>query len=142
VVLLDEKRGYEIERDDRIKLVTLPLWRLDFAGAEGKQPPAGDGLFADLLPNIVKLRQTQAELERELALLRHVEALRMVAALHDGKLPSTLEKITVPLPDDPVTGKPFDYVAEGQTARLRGAAADGAATSLGSGVDYKVTIRK
>jgi hypothetical protein len=142
VILLDEKRAYDIERDDRIKLLSLPLWRLDFAGREPKQPLAGDGLFDDLLPNIVKLRQTQAEFERELALLRHVEALRMFAAEHDGKLPSSLQEIGVPLSDDPVTGKPFAYVLNGSTAHLRGGASGGDGMSPGPDVHYEVTIRK
>ena len=79
-----------------------------------------DGLFADLLPHIIKLRRTQGRLEQQIALLRHVEALRLYAAEHDGKLPARLSDISVPLPVDPVTGKPFAYAAERNTAHLRG----------------------
>ena len=62
----------------------------------------------------------------EVALLRHVEALRLYAAAHDGQLPAKLTDIGVPLPVDPFTGKPFDYEVEGATAHLRGPAPGGA----------------
>ena len=55
-----------------------------------------------------------------MALLRHVEALRLYAAAHDGRLPGKLSDIGVPLPADPFTGKPFAYQVDGATARLRG----------------------
>ena len=43
-------------------------------------------------------------------MLRCVEAMRLYAAAHDGKLPSKLEEITeVPVPVDPVTGKSFAF---------------------------------
>ena len=89
------------------------------AGGE-ERAPDGDGLFADLLPHIVKLRRTQGQLEQQIALLRHVEALRLYAAEHDGKLPAKLSDISVPLPVDPVTGKPFAYAVDGATAHIRG----------------------
>lgn len=57
-----------------------------------------------------------ARADRQIALLRVFEALRLHAASHDGKLPEQLADITeVPIPDDPVTGKPFDYhLADGK----------------------------
>ena len=125
VILLDEKRDYEIQRDERMKLLALPLWQIDsLAGGEERERD-GDGLFADLLPHIIKLRRAQGQLEQQIALLRHVEALRLYAAEHDGKLPAKLSDISVPLPVDPVTGKPFVYTVEGATAHLRGEFASG-----------------
>ena len=59
-------------------------------------------------------------LDQRIALLRHVEALRLYAAEHDGTLPAKLSEISVPLPDDPFTGKPFRYEVAGDTAHLRG----------------------
>ncbi len=104
-----------------MKLLALPLWQIDsLAGREKASDGDGDGLFADLLPHIIKLRRTQGRLEQQIALLRHVEALRLYAAEHDGKLPAKLSDIPVPLPADPVTGKPFAYSAERNTAHLRG----------------------
>ena len=50
---------------------------------------------------------------RYVAGLRVVEAIRLYAAEHDGKLPQRLEDITeVPVPVNPMTGKLFKYRAE------------------------------
>ena len=133
VILLDEKLAYEIKRDARIKLLALPLWQID--------PPDGDGPFDDLLPHVVKLRRTQGALEQEIALLRHVEALRLHAAGHSGHLPAKLSEISVPLPGDPFTGKPFDYTVEGAAAQLRGSSHQAEEDDPGSGVRYEVILR-
>ncbi len=142
VVLLDEKRAYEIDRDERMKLLGLPLWQIDSPGGRQERTARGDGLFADLLPDIIKLRRAQGQLQRQIALLRHVEALRLYAADHDGKLPSKLCDISVPLPADPVTGKPFVYSVEGATAQLRADSPRGVAASAGFDVQYEVTVQK
>ena len=61
-----------------------------------------------------------ARIEREIAVLRVLEALRIFGARHEGKLPEQLSDITeVPVPNDPVTGEPFVYLRDGQTATLR-----------------------
>ena len=142
VILLDEKHDYEIQRDDRMKLLALPLWQIDtlVCGKEGETD--GHGLFADFLPHIIKLRRAQGRLEQQIALLRHVEALRLHAAEHDGKLPAKLSDVAVPLPVDPATGKPFDYTLEGLTAHIRGRSVQGEGSEPGSYVHYAVAVRK
>ncbi|MCC6127025.1 MAG: hypothetical protein IT426_18860 [Pirellulales bacterium] len=61
----------------------------------------------------------QARCERNAAMLRVCEALRLYAAAHGGRLPEKLGDITeVPVPLDPVRGKPFAYQVSGDTARL------------------------
>src|SRR5207244_6201401 len=107
----------EERRDEFMKLTNLPLWQVGdlLAG-----PPKGlkdEGLFLELVPALYKVRQAQGRLEQRVALLRHVEALRLYAAGHDGKLPEKLSDVPVPLPPDPFTGKPFRYVWDGSTAR-------------------------
>jgi hypothetical protein len=142
IVLLDERRDYENRRDDRIKLLSLPIWEIDALAGGEERSPDGDGLFADLLPQIVKLRRTQGQLDRQIALLRHVEALRLHAAGHDGKLPAKLSDISVPLPVDPFTGKPFDYAVEGTTAHLRGGVGRGDGHEPGCQIHYEVILLK
>ncbi len=45
--------------------------------------------------------------------------MRLYAAEHEGKLPAALDDIKeVPIPVDPVSGKPFGYKLEGGTATL------------------------
>jgi hypothetical protein len=142
VILLDEKRGYEVERDDRIKLLALSLWQIDSLNVGEERGQGGAGLYADLLPHIVKLRRTQGELEQQIALLRHIEALRLYAAEHDGKLPASLSDSLVPLPNDPVTGKPFAYTVEGATAHLRSRPLPSQHGNARPIVQYVVTIQK
>jgi hypothetical protein len=131
VILLDEKREFEVQRDDELKLLGLKLWEL---GSDGeKKKIVTSGLFADLLPRVGNARRTQGALEHRIAVLRHVEALRMYAASHEGKLPDKLEGIGVPLPPDPFTGKPFAYALTGGTAKL----------TPGAGVvRYEISLKK
>ena len=99
---------------------------------------ADAGLFIELLPNIQKLRRTQARLEQQIAFMRHVEALRLYAAGNDGRIPGRLSEIAVPLPMDPVSGKPFAYERGSWTAQLEGSPLEPAE----DGVRYEVMVEK
>src|SRR5205823_1857459 len=127
------QRDFEIRRDDEIKLLALAPWQFD---AFESRPAAGS-LLADLLPSLLDCRRTQARLEQRLGLFRGVEAIRLYAADHDGRLPGKLDDIHWPLPADPFTGKPFSYAVEGETASLHGRV-DHSTTMHG----YAITIRK
>jgi hypothetical protein len=81
-------------------------------------------------------------LERQIALLRHVEALRHYAAGHDGKLPARLSDIPIPSPSDPFTGKPFRYTVEGTTAHLRGETLSGEDSRARGAIHYEVTMSR
>jgi hypothetical protein len=142
VILLDQKERYEIERDDRLKLLTVPVWQSE-CSAPGAKPAGGaTSPLGDLLPNIDKLRAEHAELERQLALLRHVEAIRMYAAGHDGRPPAQAADLPIPLPLDPMTGKPFAYSLEATTAHIRGDSLPETTRRTGRSVHYSVTIYK
>ncbi len=66
-----------------------------------------------------KVFAAQARIDRRIAAFRCVEAVRLYAAGHDGKLPASLDEIKIrPIPADPVTGKPFDYHRVGDRAVL------------------------
>jgi hypothetical protein len=142
VILLDEKRDYEVRRDEAMKLVALTPWQIDALCGGGEPARGWDGLFSDVLPQVVKARRAQGRLEQRLALLRHVEALRLYATEHNGKLPQTLAEVGVPLPDDPFTGKPFAYKVEGSTAVLCGSPPRGEGKNPGFNVRYEVTVAK
>jgi len=77
-------------------------------------------VFAYFMPAFYRIGFIQTRLDRDIAMLRIVEALRLEAAHNQGQLPKTLAHITrVPLPDDPLTGKPFIYhVSDSRHARL------------------------
>ena len=82
--------------------------------AHGKDHGAGgDGLFADLLPHTIKLRRSQGRLEQQIAMLRHVEALRLFAAGTTASYPRRWPTSRCRCPADPISGKPFEYRADG-----------------------------
>jgi hypothetical protein len=55
--------------------------------------------------------------DRQLAALTAVEAIRLYAADHEFRLPSRLQDIIdTPVPDNPVTGAPFEYALENEIA--------------------------
>lgn len=141
LILLDAKREFEAQSDERLKLLALPPWQIDRLG--GAERERGDGgLFADLLPSVIPARRAQGRLEQRIALLRHVEALRLHAADHDGKLPEKLSDVAVPLPNDPFTGKPFDYESEAATVHLSSRSPRQDEPSAACKVRYKVTFSK
>jgi hypothetical protein len=83
----------------------------------------------------------QTGLERNLAALRIIEALRMHAAAQDGKLPDRLADVTeVPIPNDPGTARPFEYSREGDTATLVSQVPGDPLAN--NGLRYRVTVRK
>ena len=141
VLLLDEKREFEVRTDESIKLMTLPAWYVE-ALAPQTERAKRPALFADaLVPALSAVRRAQARLTQRIALLRHVEALRLYAAAHRGALPAKLSDVDVLVPDDPFTGKPFRYEIEGRTAHLRGSPPPGEEKNVGFNVHYEITLR-
>jgi hypothetical protein len=140
VFLLDEKREYEVRRDEVMKLMALPTWRVE-ALARQMKPNKEPALFDLLVPALYKVRRAQGRLEQRIALLRHVEALRLYAADHGGKPPAALSEVAVPLPPDPFTGQPFLYRVDGATAHLRGSPPPGEESSPPYNLHYEITIQ-
>jgi hypothetical protein len=143
VVLLDEKRAYEGRLDAGMKILALAPWQIDAVARSEKPESGGDSMLADLLPNVLKVRWAQGRLEQRVALLRHVEALRLYASARGGRLPAKLPDVAVPLPDDPFTGKPFRYRVEGAAAQLRGGSPKDGVKGAAYNVHlYEVTVRR
>ena len=72
-----------------------------------------------LTPALNSARLAPIRLDRQLDALQCIEAIRLYAAAHEGKLPASLEAITeAPVPLDPATGKPFVYKVDGDSATL------------------------
>jgi hypothetical protein len=119
---------YSEDRRELLRWAALPPWqgreglfRMDKRLREEAERDRGDGL-GELLPLwAAKVHEAGTRLERQVAALRCVEAIRLYAAAHEGKLPAALADVTeVPLPIDPFTGKGFDgyYKRSGDTAVL------------------------
>jgi len=101
-----------------------------------KQAKKEPSEFAQALERLMRTRKVIASNTRRFEVLRILEALRIHAAAHDGKLPTHLSDITaVPIPLDPVTGKPFAYQLQGKTAVLRGPAI------LDIPLNYEITMK-
>jgi hypothetical protein len=96
--------------------------------------------FVNLLPAIGAGMEAIGRTDREVALLRVVEALRLHAHAHGGTLPESLDKIdVVPIPVDPMTGDPFNYRLNDDTAVLETAPAF---NSKWMGRRYVIRMRK
>jgi len=80
-----------------------------------------------LKPAHERARMIAKKLDRHIAALQCIEAMRLYAAGHNGKFPGALAEIAeVPVPGDPVTRKPFSYTRIGSKAVLEAAAPEGA----------------
>jgi hypothetical protein len=67
------------------------------------------------------------KLDRHIAALQCIEAMRLYAAGHNGKFPVALVEIAEePVPGDPITRKPFSYTRTGSKAVLEASAPEGA----------------
>ncbi len=131
VIAIYTERQYRRFADDCEKLSYIPFADMD-KGANSIEKrlaaarPFGGGedrevfpVVSLLLPGLASARNAQVRLEREVASLRVIEALRMYAAENGGGLPARLDEIDrVPVPNNPATGKPFVYRLEGTTAIL------------------------
>lgn len=118
VVLIHTLRQYSRFRDDIFKWTVFPLWQTEGIDRVSwpQQSQAGKlanpllTMFAALMPATQAALLAGARVERGLDALQCVEAIRMYAAEHNGKLPDSLDAMTdTPVPIDPVTGKPFEY---------------------------------
>jgi hypothetical protein len=104
--------------------------------ADGSGPLA---LFASMIPALDSVMKNRLKIDRRVAALRVIEALRLHAAAHGGQLPESLDQIKeVPVPEDPATGEPFIYRAADEAGILHGLRAELPPPWL----SYRITIRR
>jgi hypothetical protein len=149
---------YQLDEHDRflediIKLQSLPYYearprraeldakfKVQMAKHGGIGPLTLAGLF---VPAVEKVNAAQVRIERKIAALRCVEAVRMYAAVHEGKPPAKLDASKeAPIPSDPFTGKPFIYKTEENKAIIEGPAPDGEKPFINNYIRYEVTLKK
>ncbi len=151
VVLLDQFRQYRILRDMRFRWSYVPYWqaREGFERADKYEAQHSfrrydlDAIFnpfLKMLPSIERITFLNGRLQRHIAMLRCIEAIRIYAAEHDDRLPKSLADITtVPIPIDPVRGQPFVYEVTGRNIVLEAPAPPNAAPR--DSRRYEITMR-
>ncbi len=149
VVLIHSLHQYQRLQDGLYKCYGLPYWeaRAHLEQADKQTRMAGARLealpFFYMLPAIQNVIFASVRVDRRVAALRCIEAIRLHAAAHDGKLPATLDALTdVPVPIDPVTGKAFVYLATGERATLIAPPPPGQRAWQHNSLHYELTIRR
>ena len=117
---------WDREFDESVKCESLPYPEMQAAWskAEARQremmnDPKGPAIvLGRLIPHYMRnWFEVRAEEDRRVAAFRCIEAVRLYAAAHDGKLPASLDEIKdTPIPFDPMDGKPFGYRLVGDHA--------------------------
>jgi hypothetical protein len=75
-----------------------------------KQGLVDGNLFAIAVPSFARSIEGFAQIDRTRAAFTAVEAIRSYAAAHGARLPDHLVDVTeTPVPDNPVTGRPFEW---------------------------------
>lgn len=149
VVLIDQIDRYEELFDEQLKWSNLPYWQAQ-RGSEAAMALLGDRQRHDrmstilarlIMPAINKVMVAPVRLDCRIAALRCIEAIRLYATSHEGKMPLTLEDIKeVPLPVNPFTGKLCDYHCDGNKATLIAGPANGEKTQPHNTVRYELTM--
>ena len=147
-VRINALREYSKARDDLFKWIPLPypkarpeLERLEREFAT-RHIDVVAAIFLDLVRPDAKVSWASWRIERRIAALRTIEAIRLHAAANDGRLPATLADIhVVPVPDNPTTGKPFVYSVQGDHFTLSGPAFEGD-TDRSQALTYEATLTR
>ena len=98
-------------------------------------------LIRHLESSHTRIRLLMNRLDRHVAALQCVEALRLYAGAHDGKFPDKLSDVTeVAVPENPVSKKPFVYRRTGSKAVLEAPAPNGATAK--DAIRYQLILKK
>jgi hypothetical protein len=130
---------YEIDMDDVEKWTNVPFWQVPPEYGQKKLRPDP---YGQLLPAYYKVLLAKARSQQLVALLTVVEGVRAFAGENAGKLPATLDVVKLPLPIDPVSGKPFRYEVKEGRAILRGTPPVGRENEPHFNRVYEITVRK
>jgi hypothetical protein len=145
VVMIHALYQFRCMRDEIYKWRNVPFWHarkaLQRMPRIQRLEQAGMTFFGGLLPAYIGVSFAQVRLDRRIAALRCIEAVRLYAAAHEGKLPAALADISeVPIPIDPVTGNAFDYEISGDTAVLSAAAPPREISQANNTIRYELTL--
>jgi hypothetical protein len=158
VVALNALHRYRAAGDDYVPWLNVPDFRhaSDYPKARERLEQSGRDLNQVLFfsgvglggaeigpPSFEKIANAVGRTERRFAGLRCIEALRLYAMGHNGRLPASLKDITeVPVPVDPVTNRSFEYQVKGHAAKLTAPLQDGDKTPKLERLYYEITLRR
>jgi hypothetical protein len=142
VIAIDAAREFRRIADEMEKWWYVPLTQVKANDSDDFRSGGPlDGNFAKaaaqaMLPALESVRSAEVRALWQLNALQTIEALRMHAA-KTGKFPASLDEITaVPLPQNPATGKSYQYRLDGETAILELPSSDGF-----SGIAWRFEIK-
>lgn len=131
LVAVYQARVYRYVADEQFKWTHLPLRFREERIRASERRLRGEGLLGSgetlgefipitrLVGAVANSGQRVLTMETKIAAMRALEAIRMYAAVHDGRLPKSLTDVKqVPVPDNPRTGEPFPYRVEDDVAIL------------------------
>ncbi len=129
VLLIATFNMYREQRDASVKWLYLPYHegREGLAAWESQFQRDVPGqevlpLASMILPAVGAAKLSVARQHRSLEIARLIEAVRLYASIHEGRLPGSLNEITeVPVPTDPLWGKPFELTADRDTIVIQSA---------------------
>jgi len=117
--------SFQEETDEVLKWQSLPYWqaaeqmRAAEEAAKQAQAKGEAGPLGWMVPSVSNARLKLVAVDRYIASLQCVEAIRAYAAIHNGNLPDSLaDLVETPAPLDPVTNQPFPYEVNANVAVL------------------------
>jgi hypothetical protein len=137
--------------DDQIRIFRMPHPRAVEAIKKLKDRVAAAAVGGDQLLQrytldaraLEKVYYSYIRTQRRLAGLQALEAVRLHLADNGGRVPAQLADVTiVAVPDDPQTGKPFEYAATPGGFTLSAPATDGQTPHVGNSFRYDVQVRR
>jgi hypothetical protein len=151
IILMAEVLHYDKTYQNMIKWNSIPYpvarKRIKELDATIKKPEASVlspfplGTFsAMILPAVSRVMEASPKMERRIAALRIIEAIRMQAAF-DKAWPDSLEKVTiVPVPTDPFTGKAFAFKKEGKKITITAVVPEGEKPLANNNFTYELEL--
>jgi hypothetical protein len=145
VVLIQNYRQCRRFQDEMEKWIYVPFWE----GHKARKAVEDDARklgsawpFGQFIPAAARVYEASVRVDRRIAALRCIEALRLHVAA-TAKLPGLLDEITlVPIPLDPYTGKQFQYTALGDEVTLFGPPPPGAPARENNIISYRIAIKR
>jgi hypothetical protein len=132
VVAIQSARAYRKIYQEQMKWMLMPYWQVERQMEASRRKMREESFFGGkgasrevwpvaslLMPATSAATLAAVRVQRDIAALQAIEAIRIYTAKTGGKLPTTLSQLEqIPAPIDPVTGKHFVYELSGQEAAI------------------------